>query len=131
MVGELFKLKLMSYICTIFSPWIFISNWWYRWRLLRWARSEGVVLVMIDWVFPWSNPFGVGSALSNSLITFRVIVRDNTDQSCEGWVKFGSFWWVSSKRKVLWQDRKPYEKRLTDKLKKTKGVSKGIDKVLF
>ena len=82
------------------------------------AALEEVALLLVDWVPLWSNPCGAMSAVSNRIITFRVLVRDRQGRQHEAWVKYGKLWWLSLEREVLWASTKPYEETLAERLEK-------------
>lgn len=86
---------------------------YWEFRLRRWARRNDCELVKVRPVFMWNNPFGPGSAVSNSLITFDVDVIDDEGKARRSWVKFGSFWWWSLKVEAVWESD---EESLSNKL---------------
>ena len=90
---------LLSSVFT-FSP--VLGLWWYGWRLKNWARSNSVTLRKIYMSPLWSNPFGAGSGMSRYMITFRVIVSEATGEELEAWVKYGRFWWPSTRVETMW-----------------------------
>jgi hypothetical protein len=86
---------------------IFSSLKWHFWRINKFCLREELIINQIDYVYPWNNPFGFSSCISNCLVTFKITVSDHTGRKFEGWIKYGKFWYVSLDCQVLWKDRIP------------------------